>query len=96
VAKATVHAWAKGASDLVAPDGITINCIGPGKIDSEQLRRRYSPQERDAFSKSQIPVGRFGEPRELADLAVFLASPRASYITGSVIHVDGGLRRYMF
>ena len=96
VAKSALHAWAKQVSDVVAIDGITINSIGPGKINSEQMARRYSAEQREAFSKSQIPAGRFGEPRELADLAVFLASGRASYITGSVIHVDGGLHRYMF
>lgn len=96
VAKAAVHAWAKGVSDLVAAEGITVNSIGPGKIDSEQMRRLYTPERREAFSRTHIPAGRFGEPRELADLATFLASPRASYITGTVLHVDGGLRRYMY
>jgi len=96
VAKVAVHAWSKGLSDLVAKDGITVNCIGPGKINSEQMTRLYSPERRQEFSESLIPVGRFGEPQELADLVTFLASERASYITGTVIPVDGGLRRYMF
>lgn len=96
VAKAAVHAWAKGVSDLVAADGVTVNCIGPGKIDSEQMRRLYTDTRRESFARDHIPVGRFGEAAELADLAVFLASPRAAYITGGLFHVDGGLRRYMY
>lgn len=96
VAKAAVHAWAKGVSDLVAAEGITVNSIGPGKIDSEQMRRLYTDERRQNFSRDNIPLGRFGKPGELADLAVFLASARAGYITGGVFHVDGGLRRYMF
>ena len=96
VAKAAMHAWAKGLSDLVARDGITVNCLAPGRIDSEQLRRLYTPERRDAAANAEIPLGRFGDPRELADLATFLASPRASYVTGAVIHVDGGARRYMY
>ena len=96
VAKAATHAWAKGLSDLVASDGITVNCIAPGHLDSEQSRPLYTPDCREAVAREEIPVGRFGEPRELADLAVFLASPRSAYITGAVIPVDGGARRYMY
>lgn len=96
VAKATVHAWAKGVSDLVAREGITVNCIGPGKIMSEQIERNYTPENRQALAETFIPTARFGEPEELADLVTFLASPRAGYITGTVIPVDGGLKRFMF
>jgi 3-oxoacyl-[acyl-carrier protein] reductase len=96
VAKVAVHAWAKGVAELVAKQGVTVNCIGPGKINSEQIARIYSPERRQATADAFIPIGRFGEPQELADLATFLASPRASYITGTVIPVDGGFRRYLF
>ena len=84
-AKAAVHAWAKGLSREIGKSGITVNCIAPGRIMSEQIRRKYSAE-----------FGRYGEPEELACLAVFLASPLAGYITGAVMPVDGGLRRYAF
>ncbi|MEO5672350.1 MAG: SDR family oxidoreductase [Ramlibacter sp.] len=95
-AKAGMHSWAKGLSRMVGKDGVTINSIAPGRIMSEQILRNYSPEYREWQSNNEIPVGRYGEPEELADLAVFLASQRASYITGTVIAVDGGLRRYQF
>lgn len=95
-AKAAVHAWSKGLSDALAKEGITANCLAPGRLESEQIRRFYTPENMDVFAKKNIPIGRFGHPEELADLAVFLASPRASYITGVVIPVDGGMRRYLY
>jgi 3-oxoacyl-[acyl-carrier protein] reductase len=95
-AKAAIHAWSKGLSREIGKHGITINCIPPGRIMSEQIRRKYSPEFRAKQSAEEIPVGRYGEPEELASLAVFLASPVARYITGAVLPVDGGLRRYAF
>jgi 3-oxoacyl-[acyl-carrier protein] reductase len=95
-AKAAVHAWAKGLSREIGKYGITINCIPPGRIMSEQIRRNYPEDYREKFAEEEIPVGFWGEPEDLAVLAIFLASPRARYITGTVIPVDGGLRRYQF
>jgi 3-oxoacyl-[acyl-carrier protein] reductase len=95
-AKAGVHAWAKGLSREVGRYGITVNCIPPGRIMSEQIERNYSEAYRQEHAEKEIPVGRYGEPEELACLAVFLASPLARYITGAVLPVDGGLRRYSF
>lgn len=95
-AKAGIHSWAKGLSREVGKHGITVNCLAPGRIMSEQIERNYTPEYRQWQSENEIPVGRYGMPEELANLAVFLASPRASYITGTVIAVDGGLRRYQF
>ena len=95
-AKAAVHAWAKGLSRDIGKYGITVNCIPPGRIMSEQIRRNYPPEYRERFAEEEIPVGYWGEPEDLAALAIFLASSVARYITGTVIPVDGGLRRYQF
>jgi 3-oxoacyl-[acyl-carrier protein] reductase len=95
-AKAALTAWSKGLSREVGKHGITVNCIPPGRIMSDQIRRNYTPEYRAWQSEHEIPMGRYGEPEELADLAVFLASPRAGYITGAVFPVDGGLRRYQY
>ena len=95
-AKAAVHAWAKGLSREVGQFGITINSIPPGRIMSEQIRRNYPEDYRKNFAETEIPVRFWGEPEDLAVMAVWLASPLARYITGTVIPVDGGLRRYQF
>jgi 3-oxoacyl-[acyl-carrier protein] reductase len=95
-AKAGIHSWAKGLSRMVGRHGITVNCVPPGRIHSEQIFRNYTPEYRQWQCENEIPAGRYGEPEDIANLVVFLASPRASYITGAVIPVDGGLRRYQF
>jgi 3-oxoacyl-[acyl-carrier protein] reductase len=95
-AKAALTAWSKGLSREVGKHGITVNCIPPGRILSEQILRNYTPEYRAWQSEHEIPMGRYGDPEELADLAAFLASPRAGYITGAVYPVDGGLRRYQY
>jgi len=95
-AKAAMHSWAKGLSREVGKHGITVNCIPPGRIMSEQILRNYTPEYRQWQSEHEIPVGEYGQPEDIADLVCFLASPRARYITGAVIPVDGGLRRYQF
>jgi len=96
-AKAAVHVWSKGLSREVAADGVTVNCLQPGRIRSEQIKKRYPTLESELeYSRAEIPVGRFGEPEEIAALAIFLASPLASYVTGTVIPVDGGSSRFAF
>jgi 3-oxoacyl-[acyl-carrier protein] reductase len=95
-AKAAMHSWAKGLSREVGKFGITVNSIPPGRIMSEQIERNYSPEYRQWQSEHEIPVGEYGQPADIAHLACFLASPLARYITGAVIPVDGGLRRYQF
>ncbi len=95
-AKAGIHAWAKGLSREIGKFGITINSIPPGRIMSEQIRRNYTPEYRQWQADNEIPVGRYGEPEDVAGLVCLLASSRGGYITGTVIPVDGGLRRYQF
>jgi 3-oxoacyl-[acyl-carrier protein] reductase len=95
-AKAAMHSWAKGLSREVGKQGITVNCIPPGRIMSEQILRNYPPEYRKKQSDEEIPVGEYGQPADIANLVCFLASPLARYITGAVIPVDGGLRRYQF
>jgi 3-oxoacyl-[acyl-carrier protein] reductase len=95
-AKAAMHSWAKGLSREVGQHGITVNSIPPGRIISDQILRNYTPEYRQWQAEHEIPVGRYGAAEDLGYLVAFLASPRASYITGAVIPVDGGLRRYQF
>jgi 3-oxoacyl-[acyl-carrier protein] reductase len=95
-AKAAMHSWAKGLSREVGKLGITVNSIPPGRIDSEQIRRNYSPERRAKEEREDIPIGEYGKPEDIASLVCFLASPLARYITGTVIPVDGGMRRYQF
>ena len=92
-AKAGVHAWAKGLSREMGPHGITVNCIGPGRVHSEQIDRKLhpTPESQAAFARDNIPLGYFGDAADVAWLIAFLCSARARYITGERIHVDGGM-----
>jgi 3-oxoacyl-[acyl-carrier protein] reductase len=95
-AKAAMHAFSKGLSREVGQHGITVNSLPPGRIMSEQIERNYTPEYRAWQSEHEIPVGEYGVPADVASLVCFLASPAARYLTGTVIPVDGGLRRYQF
>ncbi len=95
-AKGAVHMWSKGLSCDVAAEGVTVNCIPPGRINSEQILGRLYPTEesRRDFIERFIPIGYFGEPEDIGNLVAFLSSPLARYITGTVIHVDGGMHNF--
>ena len=77
------------AIDL-APHGIRVNAIGPGVIETRMTERSLADPERRAMLLSKIPLGRVGQPRDVANAALFLASDEASYITGTTLYVDGG------
>jgi 3-oxoacyl-[acyl-carrier protein] reductase len=87
-----VIGWAKTLSRELGPKGITVNSIAPGRIDTERIREVYpdGPSEADLQA---IPLGRLGTTREIGDVVAFLCSDRASYVTGTVVAVDGGLVR---
>lgn len=98
--RATLLGWSKTLAGEVAADGVTANIIVPGRIatartqflDQEKAKRLGSSVEAvSAESTGSIPLRRYGRPEEYADTVAYLASERASYITGSVIRVDGGL-----
>lgn len=96
VAKAGLVVWAKGLSEQLGQYGVTVNCVQPGLIDTAQIRRLYPGDERRKFAEREIALGDFGEPQDVANAVTFLVSPRARYITGTVLLVDGGMRRYSF
>ena len=87
-----VIGWAKTLAREVGPDGVTVNSIAPGRIDTPRLAEVYVNRSR-ADDLATIPLRRFGRPSEVGEVVCFLASDRASYLTGAVIAVDGGLTR---
>ncbi|WGF88524.1 SDR family NAD(P)-dependent oxidoreductase [Marinivivus vitaminiproducens] len=72
----------------LAPHGITINTVSPGPVETD-MAKLHTPATREGFVR-QVPMGRYAEPVEVAEAAVFLASERAGFMTGDVLHVDGG------
>ncbi len=87
-----VIGWAKTLAREVGPKKITVNSIAPGRIDTERLAEAFERRSRSEIIE-EIPLKRFGKPEEIADVVCFLVSDRASYVTGTVIPVDGGLLR---
>jgi len=94
--------WAKTLAGEVAGDGVTVNCIAPGRIATDRVaeldqgratRERIEIAQVQKESRAVIPIGRYGDAAEFASVAAFLASARASYMTGGVIRVDGGMIR---
>lgn len=96
-AKAATHAWSKGLSCVVAARGVTMNCVAPGRVHSEQISRMHPTADAEAeFVRENIPAGYLGSSDDVARLVAFLAAPASGYITGEVFSVDGGMRRYAF
>ncbi len=94
-ANAAVQAWSKGLSREHSKDGVTSNCIIPGRIHSEQNKRGYPTVDDElAFAAQHIPAGEFGDPDDVGNLVAFVASPKARMISGSVMYVDGGMKRF--
>ena len=81
--RSLAQAWAK--------HGIRVNGVAPGFVDTKLTRRSREDAEVYAQSLERIPLGRWGEPREMGDVALFLASPMASYVTGQMLLADGGI-----
>ena len=88
-----VAGWLKTLATELGPEAITVNTILPGRIDTERLRDVYGDAGPTQAELDVIPLRRLGDPAELGAVACFLASDKASYVTGSLIPVDGGILR---
>ncbi len=98
--RAAVTGWSKTLSRELAPEGITVNCVAPGTVHTERIdeliraRMKLSGKNEEEVKKEMlntIPMNRFGRPEEFAAAVAFLASGKASYITGITLTVDGGM-----
>ncbi|WP_343744881.1 SDR family oxidoreductase [Chitinophaga sp.] len=96
VAKAAVVVWSKQLAGELGKYGIRVNNLQPGLIDTENIRPFFQGGERQKFASKEIPLGDFGETQDIANMATFLVSPRARYVTGTMVGVDGGLRYSAF
>ncbi|RMD69520.1 MAG: 3-oxoacyl-ACP reductase FabG [Gammaproteobacteria bacterium] len=88
-AKAGMLGFTKALAREVAPRGITVNAVAPGFIETDMTRAL--PEERRRALLQMIPLGRLGDPLEVAHAVAFLASPEAAYVTGTTLHVNGGM-----
>jgi gluconate 5-dehydrogenase len=90
-AKAGLHGMVRALSAELAPHGITVNAIAPGFMPTDATETLHNDPKCNDWIASRAPMGRWGKPEELAGPAVFLASDAASYVTGHILVVDGGL-----
>ena len=88
-AKAGVAGMTRALARELGSRGVTVNCVAPGFIDTD-MTKALSEEQHTAL-KSQIPLGRLGQPEDIAEAVAFLASPQAAYITGVELHVNGGM-----
>jgi 3-oxoacyl-[acyl-carrier protein] reductase len=88
-AKAGVAGMTRALARELGSRGITVNCVAPGFIDTD-MTKALSDEQHTAL-KAQIPLGRLGAPEDIAEAVAFLASPQAAYITGTELHVNGGM-----
>jgi 3-oxoacyl-[acyl-carrier protein] reductase len=88
-AKAGLEGMTRALARELASRGITVNCVAPGFIDTDMTRALSAAQSQAVLA--QIPLGRLGQPDEIAAIVAFLASPAGAYITGSTVHVNGGM-----
>lgn len=88
-AKAGLMGMTKALAREIGSRGITVNCVAPGFIDTDMTAGL--PEEHKAALLAQIPLGRLGSAREVADACVFLASDAGAYVTGATLHVNGGM-----
>jgi NAD(P)-dependent dehydrogenase (short-subunit alcohol dehydrogenase family) len=90
VSKGGIQQLTRAMALALAPYGIRVNAIGPGSIMTEMLAGVANNRDAKRMILSRTPLGRIGEPEEVASVAAFLASDEASYISGETIHPDGG------
>lgn len=99
-AKSALISFTKSLADEVISDGIRVNSIAPGSVihptGNWQKRLEENPKKMEAFIANEIPAGRFGTPEEIANIAIFLASEKSSWVVGSSLNVDGGQSRMNF
>ncbi|HEV3104465.1 MAG TPA: 3-oxoacyl-ACP reductase FabG [Trinickia sp.] len=88
-AKAGVAGMTRALAREIGSRGITVNCVAPGFIETDMTK--VLPDEQQAALKAQIPLGRLGSPEDIAHAVAFLASPHAGYVTGTTLHVNGGM-----
>lgn len=91
--KGGVVSMTRGLARSFAADGVRVNSVSPGAIDTPMLRDGMTEEGLDAF-RAMIPMGRFGEPPEIAGAVLFLASDASSFVTGAVLNVSGGQLMY--